>query len=104
MATDAYTILGLVPGASEADVRRRYLELVRQYPPDRAGDRFAEIHRAYEELGDPVRRVESQLFKLEQGDGMAGILGDCRRRPAGRRGSPPRSCFPWRSRDEPAPG
>jgi curved DNA-binding protein CbpA len=80
MATDPYEVLGLERGAGEADVRRRYLELVRQYPPDRAGGQFAEIHRAYEALRDPAARLESQLFSLEQGDGMAGILADCRRR------------------------
>ena len=80
MATDPYAILGLEPGVSEADVRRRYLELVRQHPPDRAGDRFTEIHRAYEELRDPAVRLESQLFDLDKGEGMAGILADCRRR------------------------
>ena len=31
-----YAILGLARGCDESDVRRRYLELVRQFPPDRA--------------------------------------------------------------------
>jgi curved DNA-binding protein CbpA len=77
---DPYAILGVPRGCGEADVRRRYLELVRQYPPDRAPERFAEIHRAYAKLRDPVLRVESKLFDLESNGTMAGILTDLRRR------------------------
>ena len=66
--TDPYEILGVSRAASEAEVRRRYLELVRQYPPDRAPERFTEIHQAYEKLRDPVVRMESKLFDLESGE------------------------------------
>ena len=45
---DPYEILGVSRSSSEADIRRRYLELVRQYPPDRHPERFKEIHQAYE--------------------------------------------------------
>ena len=41
--SDPYGILGVPPGADEAAIRRRYLELVRQFPPDR--ERFAAILR-----------------------------------------------------------
>lgn len=40
---DPYVQLGLSPSADETEIRRRYLELVRQFPPDRAPERFAEI-------------------------------------------------------------
>lgn len=78
--SDPYTILGLARGCDEADVRRRYLELVRQHPPDRAPERFVEIHQAYEKLRDPVVRVESKLFDLESGGSMATIIADVRHR------------------------
>jgi curved DNA-binding protein CbpA len=77
---DPYEILGIVRGSTEADVRRRYLELVRQYPPDREPERFTEIHQAYEKLRDPVVRLESKLFDLESGDSMVEIVADVRRR------------------------
>ena len=54
--------------------------MVRQYPPDRAPERFAEIHQAYEKLRDPVVRLESKLFDLESASTMAGIIADVRRR------------------------
>ncbi len=80
MMADPYKILDVVRGSSEADIRRRYLELVRQYPPDRNPERFTEIHQAYERLRDPVMRLESKLFDLESSDTMAGIIADVRER------------------------
>ena len=38
---DPYETLGLSPDAGESEIRRRYLELVREFPPDRAPERFA---------------------------------------------------------------
>ena len=35
----------------------RYLELVRQFPPDQAPERFAAVHAAYDALRDPARRL-----------------------------------------------
>jgi len=78
--SDPYTVLGLARGCSEAEVRRRYLELVRQHPPDRDQERFVEIHQAYEKLRDPVMRVQSRLFELESGDTMAAVIADVRHR------------------------
>ncbi|MGA2063635.1 MAG: J domain-containing protein [Thermoguttaceae bacterium] len=78
--SDPHAVLGLSPGCGEADVRRRYLELVRQYPPERAPERFAQVHEAYEKLRDPVVRLESLLFDLGSVGTMAGIVADARRR------------------------
>jgi curved DNA-binding protein CbpA len=78
--SDPHAILGLAPGASEAEVRRRYLELVRQNPPDRAPQRFAAIHEAYQRLRDPVVRLESALFDVESAETLAAIVADVRRR------------------------
>lgn len=77
---DPYDVLGVPRDSSEADIRRRYLELVRQYPPDRAAERFTEVHQAYEKLRDPVVRLESTLFDLGSSETMAGIVDDVRRR------------------------
>ena len=76
--SDPYEILGVSHGSTEADIRRRYLELVRQHPPDRAAERFTEIHQAYEKLRDPVVRLESKLFDLESSETMADIVADVR--------------------------
>jgi curved DNA-binding protein CbpA len=62
---DPYRVLELTPDASESEIRRRYLELVRAFPPDRAPERFAAIHAAYAALRDPASRLSEQLFGLE---------------------------------------
>jgi curved DNA-binding protein CbpA len=59
-----YEQLGLSPGADDAMIRKRYLELVRQYSPDQAPERFAEIHAAYDALRDPAKRVEDRVLDL----------------------------------------
>ncbi len=61
---DPYEQLGLSRGADDAMIRKRYLELVRQYSPDQAPERFAEIHAAYDALRDPAKRVEDRVLDL----------------------------------------
>lgn len=78
--TDPYEILGVAPGADEAQIRSRYLQLVREFPPDRAPERFAEIRAAYDDLRDPVTRAERQLFELAEGAAIATIETDLRAR------------------------
>lgn len=59
---DDYEILGVQRGASKEEIRRRYLELSKQYHPDKhrdnplsdlAAERFREIKDAYERLTNP---------------------------------------------------
>ncbi len=60
--SDAYDILGLTSDCNEAELRARYLQLVRESPPDRDPERFAKIRAAYDEIRDPVALVERKLF------------------------------------------
>jgi hypothetical protein len=53
-ATDPLTILGVSPDASEAEVRARYLELVKKYPPEQNSEKFLEIRQAFEAAKDPL--------------------------------------------------
>ena len=61
---DLYAVLGLVRGASSADIKRAYRRLARRYHPGiNPGDRAAEalfqrITEAYETLVDPARREQ----------------------------------------------
>jgi len=50
---DPFVILGVSPDASEADVRARYLELVKQFPPEREPEKFREIRMAFDAAKDP---------------------------------------------------
>jgi len=85
VTNDPYAVLGLAHGCDEAEVRRRYLELVRQFPPDRAPERFTEIRGAYERLRDPVMRVQAKLFDLEAAGSVADVLAEVRQGLRGRR-------------------
>jgi curved DNA-binding protein CbpA len=78
--SDPYEVLGLPRSADEAETRRRYLELVRQYPPDRDPSRFAEVRAAYDQLRDPVRRLEGQLCRVDSGETIGAIAADVRSR------------------------
>ena len=55
MSDDDWRVLGLEPGASAAEARERWLDLVKQLHPDRHGDpaaarRLAEVNAAYDRL------------------------------------------------------
>jgi curved DNA-binding protein CbpA len=78
---DHFDVLGLTKDASEAEIRQRYLELVRAFSPERAPERFAAIHAAYRALRDPTARLESQLFSIEcESDSLDSLVRDLRQR------------------------
>lgn len=51
---DPFTTLGVTPDADEAQIRARYLELVRQHPPERDPEKFQEIRKAFDAVKDPL--------------------------------------------------
>ena len=61
--TDPYAVLGLPGDSDDETIRRRYLELVRQYPPEHQPQKFAAIRAAYEALRDLNTRLRHRLFE-----------------------------------------
>lgn len=53
-SSDPFSILGVPRDASEETIRARYLELVKEFPPDRAPEKFREIRAAFEAAKDPL--------------------------------------------------
>ena len=58
---DAYAALGVHPRASQADLKRAYKALVREFHPDKnqdpaAADRFIEVQKAWEAVGEEAKR------------------------------------------------
>lgn len=61
-----YLVLGLSPSASQAEIRQRYLQLIRAHPPGQNPERFQQITAAYEALKDDRSRVEMAIFGMAQ--------------------------------------
>lgn len=68
--TDPYQTLGLPPESAEGAVRARYLDLVRQFPPEQAPARFAEIRKAFDALKDRDLHLRRRLFNTGQPDAL----------------------------------
>lgn len=75
-----HDVLGLPAEADEAAVRQRYLQLVREFPPDRAPERFAAIRAAYDELRDPTRHLSRWLFTSRTNDSFEALRHDIGKR------------------------
>lgn len=76
MIADPYQVLGIDASAGTEAVRKRYLELVRQFTPERAPERFAEIRAAYETLRDPVTSLKLRLFDLRSSDTFDKLIAE----------------------------
>lgn len=65
---DYYEVLGVEKGAGEADIKKAYRKLARQYHPDvnpdnkEAEAKFKEVTEAYEVLSDPDKKARYDQF------------------------------------------
>lgn len=73
--------LGIEATASAEEARRRYLELVRQFPPDREPERFREIHAAYQAFTDPLVQARSLLDREITPRPWDELIEDAKKRP-----------------------
>jgi curved DNA-binding protein len=68
MSRDYYEILGLSRNAADAEIKRAYRRLVKQYHPDRnkgnkdAEAKFKEVQEAYDCLSDAEKRAQYDRF------------------------------------------
>lgn len=96
MAADPYATLGVARGASEAEIKKAYRNLAKQFHPDRnsdnpaAGERFAAATTAYDLLSDKDKRAQFDRGEIDaEGNpthpfgGMGGQDGGFRRGPGG---------------------
>ncbi|HEX3233297.1 MAG TPA: J domain-containing protein [Gemmatimonadales bacterium] len=77
-AKDFYQVLGVPDSASQADIKKAYRRLAKQYHPDanpnnpKASERFKEISEAHSVLSDAEKRKQyDQMRRLGAFDGMA---------------------------------
>jgi hypothetical protein len=77
---NAHEILGVSPNSTEEAIRSAYLQKVREFPPDRAPEKFVEIRAAFDELRDPSRLRVKRLMSLETTDSFDALAADIRAR------------------------
>lgn len=63
---DPFAVLGVDEAADDAEIRARYLALVRRFPPDREPERFQDYRAAYEALSDERKRLETKLLHTNE--------------------------------------
>jgi curved DNA-binding protein CbpA len=75
-----YQLLGITSDAGDAEIRRAYLDALRNASPDSNPERFAALNRAYESVKDERSRCRYALFNIEcPGDSPLDALVCCGR-------------------------
>jgi hypothetical protein len=82
---DPYETIGVRAGVDDETLRKRYLELVREFPPEKDPKKFAAIREAYDMLRDPVERVRRRVIHPCQEESLEDIIGELRSRLVGNR-------------------
>jgi DnaJ domain len=67
MSDDPFVVLGVDETADDEAIKRRYLTLVRAWPPDREPEKFQALRRAYEAVSGPRQRLEWKLLHSSTG-------------------------------------
>jgi curved DNA-binding protein CbpA len=62
---DPYAVLGIERTSDEAAIKRAYFRLVREYPPERAPEKFQELRAAYDQVRTAEARSQTDLFLLQ---------------------------------------
>src|SRR5881275_1901511 len=83
--TDPYAVLGLPADADDEAIRRRYLELVRQFTPEHHPERFAAVRAAYESLRDLNTRLRYRLFEAGKKESIDKLIEEVQCRSPRRR-------------------
>jgi curved DNA-binding protein CbpA len=72
--TDPYAVLGVSPENDDETIRKRYLELVREFSPEQHPQRFAAIRTAYEAVRDLNSRVKYRVFEQGRRDSIEQVI------------------------------
>jgi curved DNA-binding protein CbpA len=72
--SDPYHVLDLPADCDDEAIRRRYLELVRQFSPEKHPEKFAAIRSAYEKLKDLDTRLRYRVFEAGKNESLDTII------------------------------
>ena len=64
--TNPFDVLGVDETASNAEVKKAYFQMVRQFTPEKHAEQFKQIREAYDLLKDPSLRLEAEVFSPYQ--------------------------------------
>ncbi|CAM4303322.1 DnaJ domain-containing protein [Paenibacillus alkaliterrae] len=68
-----YKILGVRSNATPESIKKSYIQMVKQFPPEQHPEQFQVIRRAYDTLRDPVKRKEYD-FQRKYGGSITKIM------------------------------
>ena len=69
-----YEVLRIAADADDEVIRRRYLELIRQFSPEHHPEKFSAIRAAFEDLRDLNTRVTYRLFEAGHNESLDKII------------------------------
>ena len=76
--TDPYLVLDLSPGAGDVEVRGRYLDLTREFPPEQFPEKSAAVRAAYDKIRTADDRARHWLFGYAADDDLDALIDDVR--------------------------
>lgn len=76
--SDPYQTLGVSADADDTAIRRRYLELTREFPPERHPEKFATLRAAYEKIRTIEDRAKYHLFAIVEDASIDTLIEETR--------------------------
>jgi|GEM_PF-869838 len=73
---NAFDILGVSTDADDETIRKRSLQLIREFPPERDAEKFAKHREAYEKIKTLNDRAEYRLFDIFRDETLEAIIED----------------------------
>lgn len=74
MTANPYDVLGVPRTATGDEIKRAYIEQVRQHPPERQPAEFKRIRAAYDQLRSPEKRLDVDMLMLEDWPAPARVV------------------------------